>query len=242
MLVLGLIFLVGIGQALIYEPHLDTNTWLIKIALLAVITLYLLTGYGLLVARKYLAVSISTLWVFQLLVILPLLTPSCSDARRLDTLSERLGVSFGESLAGIVVITLAASLALVLRYPTVPVLSMPEQRRYIRWFVSCATIIATSLAAAAHWVSPRLHEALVSFGADLPGPTLALLEYPQAWWALPVISVATLAYVSIKSDYTDSQLRRALNGTVILVVALNVLAVILQFSVFGSVLTMCGAV
>ena len=240
LVVLGLVFVVGIGQALVYEPHLDETAWLAKIALLAVFALYLFTGYGLLVARRYLGMSILTLWVSQLLVISPLLAPSCSDATRLDKLGERLGISFWESLAGIAVITSVTSLALVLRYRTASILSMPEQRRYLRWLVLCATVVATSLAAAAHWVAPRLHETLGSFGADLPGPTLALLEYSQSWWGLPVISAAILAYVSTKSDYTDSQLCRTLNGAVVLVTALNVFALILLFSVFGSVLTMCG--
>ena len=236
LLVLGSVFVIGIGQSLTPELHLAETAWL------ATIALYLFTAYGLLVARKYLGTSILTLWAFLLAVISPLLAPSCSDARRLDKLGERLGVGFWEFLAGIAVITLVTSLVLVVRYRTAPILLMPGQRRYLRWFVLCSTGVAMSLAAAAHWVTPRLHEALLIFGADFPGPTLALLEYSQSWWVLPVISAALLAYVSTKSDYTDSQLRRALNGAVVLVVALNVLAVILLYSVFGSILTMCGAV
>jgi hypothetical protein len=234
----GLAVSYGLAESLQGEPCGERAGWMAGNLIAAAFALYLFAGAWMVVARRYVAMAIATLPAWHLLVLSPFLATRCAERARLEQLGEAVGFGFRGFVVATALIALASALALVAR-DRVPA---PDRRAFLRLAIAGATAVSVALVAAAHWIVPRLREAYAAFGADLPAPTLVLVNGYQYWTALPIACLAGLVYVAIGERHSERQLQMALAGTAGLIVLLNLASGALVFSALAPVKTMCGCV
>jgi len=232
LLILALAFSYFLVASLQYGPVSPVqDSWTEAKLVTMAFALYFFAGYWMVVARKYVAMAIISLWAWHLFVLTPYLAP-CEGYRNFERFRQTMGFGVREFAIAIALVAIASSVALYLRYRTLNGMPAPERRKRLRLCVAIAAVVSAPLAAAAYWIVPLLREAHFGLGADLPTPTLAAvfavpygLFLPLAYWmALPLASVAGLLYVNIRSEYSEAQLRIALNGAVGLIILLNVVS------------------
>ena len=233
----------GLVESLRGEPCAGERTaWVAGRLIAAAFAVYLFAGAWMVAARRYVAMAILTLWAWHLLVLSPFLATSCSEQRNLDRLREVAGFGLPEFVIAAVLVASASSFALASRYPRANGSAVSHRRTLLRLAVAGATAVAVALAAGAYWTVPHLSEAYAMLGPDLPSPTLVLLDAHEYWALLPLACVTALLYVGLKERYSERQLQLAMNGTVGLIVLLNVASSLFLFSAFAPIKTMCGCV
>ncbi len=243
LLIVALALSYTVTESLQGEPCPEERTgWMVGNFIVATFALYFFVGYWIVVTRKYMVMAILTVWAWHLLVLSPFLATTCSEHKSLDKLREVVGFGLREFVIAIALVVIASSFALFFRYRKLNGLPAQSQRTFLRLFVASATAVSIALGAGAYWMVPRLRDAFVSFGADLPVPTLVLLDTYQYWMVFPIACVVGLIWVTAKRQYTDSELRIALNGALGLIILLNVLLSSLLFSAFAPVKTMCRCI
>lgn len=220
----------------------EHKAWVAFNAIAAAFALYFFVSYWLIVTRKYLEMTIVTLWAWHLLILSPFLTIKCSEQRSLDYLRQAVGFGFWEFVIAIALVATASSFALVLRYRAMNGSLAPARHTLLRLSFAGATVVSIALAAGAYWAGPRLREAYGRFGADLPAPSLVLLDTYQYLMVFPLVCVIGFFYVNTRVQYSERQLQIALNTAIGLVVLLNFASSIFVFSALAPVKTMCGCV
>jgi hypothetical protein len=203
--------------------------------------LYFLAGYGLGIARAYLALGIATLWAWQLFVIAPVLAPACGGIFREELWMESIGLFLG-FIAGIVALGIATSIVLHRRYRVVPAATSEARRIFLVRTLSGASLLAVLLSAAVYVIAPMLLKTYAALGADLPGPTLALLAGYEHAALLAVPFVAALLYAAVRRRWDERQLDAALTSAIGLLIALNVCASGLMFAAYAPMLKLCSCV
>ena len=233
----------GLVESIHSEPcGEERHAWMAGRLIAATFVLYLFVGYWLAVTRKYLVMAIVTLWAWHLLTISPFLATKCSEQRSLDHLLQVVGFGLWEFVIAIALVATASSIALFMRYRTVNSLPAADRTIFLRLSVAGATVVFVALAAGVYWIGPRLREAYVQFGADLPAPSLVLLDTHQYWMVFPIACAIGFLYVQRKNQFSESQLQFALNAAIGLIILLNVASSIFLFSALAPVKTMCGCV
>ena len=209
---------------------------------MAVFALYFLLGYWLAVTRGYLALAIATLWAWQLLVIAPVLAPACGGLSQQNLWLEPAGLGFLVFIALIVILAIGTSVAMYRCYRVGADLDRATRRARILWLLGGTALLVVFMSAGTHIAAPKYQAMYASFGADLPGPTLALFaSYPYAGLvSLPF--VAAFLYAAARTRSSDGQLRTGLNIAIGLLAGVNVLASALMFSAYAPMLKLCGCV
>ncbi len=229
----------GLVESLQSEPCPEEHQAWIAIRLIAAaFSLYFFAGYWLAVARNYVTLTILTLWAWHLLILSPFMATECSEQRSLDQLRQAAGFGFWEFAIAIGLVATASSFALFLRYRTVNGSPAPNQRAFLRLSFVGATVVCVALAAGAYWMVPFL----ARLGADLPAPTLLLLDTYQYWVILPLVCVIGLLYFRNPDYPSDGNLHIALNVAVGLIILLNIASSAFVFSALAPVKTSCGCV
>jgi hypothetical protein len=237
LLIGGLAVAYGLAESLQGEPCGGTGSNAGRL-IPAAFALYLFAGSWLVASGRYVAMAVATLFAWHLLVLSPFVGMGCAEHRRLDQLREATGFGLGEFAIATAAIVIASALVLDARY-RVPA---PDRRTFLRLALAGATAASVALAAAAYWIVPRLRETYAALGGDLPAPTLALVNGYQYWAAVPLVCLAGLVYVAVGDRHSERQLHTALNGTVGLIVLLNLASGAFVFSALAPAKTMCGCV
>lgn len=243
LLILAVAISCGLAESLQSEPCPEKHeAWIAGRLIAVAFALYFFAGYWLAFARKYVPLAILTLWAWHLLILSPFFATECSEQRGLDQLREAAGFGFWEFAIVIGLVATASSFALFLRYRTVNGSSAPDQRTLLRLSFAGVTVIFVVLARGAYWIVPFLHETFARFGADLPAPTLLLLDTYQYWVILPIACVIGFLHVRRPDHPSEGNLQIALNVVVGLIILLNVASSAFVFSVLAPVKTSCGCV
>jgi len=100
--------------------------------------------------------------------------------------------------------------------------------------------VFVAFAFAAHVLAPASRMAYRAFGADLPGPTLALYGIHDYALALPAIGIALAAYVAFAPVEPDRRRRIAFEGLIGMGVLANVLLVLGLWAAFLPFFGGCG--
>jgi len=233
----------GLVESFQGEPCPEERSgWMAGRLIAVAFALYFFAGYWFVVARRYVAMTILTLWAWHLLILSPFLATKCSEQRSLDQLRQVAGFGFWDFVIATALVAIASSFALFLRYRMVNGSPLPDRRTFLRISVAGATVVSVVLAAGVYWIVPLLREAYSTFGAALPAPTLVLLDTYQYWTVLPLACVVGFLYVRMRDQYSEGQLQIALNGAVGLIILLNVASSTFLFSALAPVKTMCGCV
>jgi hypothetical protein len=243
LLIVALVISYGLVESLQSEPCPEGyKAWIAIRLIAAAFALYFFAGYWLVVTRKYVTMTILTLWAWHLLILSPFLATECSEQRSLDQLRQAAGFGFWEFAIAMGLVATASSFALVLRYRTVNGLPAPDRRTFLRLSFAGATVVSIALAAGAYWIVPFLHETFARFGADLPAPTLLLLDTYQYWVILPLACAIGFLYIRKPDHPSEDKLQIALNGAVGLIILLNVASSAFVFSALAPIKTSCGCV
>ena len=197
--------------------------------LTAVFALYFLAGYWLMVTRRNQAMAIATLWAWQLLVLSPVIAPAgCAEATSRDRLGEMTGLGIGLVLPVVVVFAALTSLVMP-RRPLVPMAAL-------------ATLCFALIAIGAWTFVPRLQDVLRNFGADLPTPTLALLEYHGYVWLAVVACALLLIRAVIEPRRTDREPRIESTLSFAALIGANMVLSAALLGAYLPVISMCRCV
>jgi hypothetical protein len=243
LLIVALAISYVLGESLQRGPCPGERTgWVAGNLVAAAFALYFLVGYWVVVTRKYLVMAILTVWAWHLLAVSPVLRSTCSEQKGLDRLHEALGFGFREFVIALALLATASSVALFLRYRKSTGSPARDPRTSLRLFVAGAAGASIALTVGVYWMVPLLRDAFANFGAELPQPTFLLVDTYQYWIVLLLACVAGVLYLAMKRQYTDGQLRIALNGALGLIILVNVLAGAVAFTTFLPVLQLCACV
>ena len=202
--------------------------------------LYFLAGYWIVVTRKYLLMAVLALWAWHLLALSPVLAPnSCAQASARDRLGEISGFGFGAAMATVFVFGAVASAAMVLRYRKVDAWPLPRKRAALAVLLALASLSFGFLVIGAFALAPQFREVFAAFGADLPLPTLLLLEHDGFSPLAPLLCLVALAFFAAMREPSDRTLAIGLTGAIGLLVLANVTLSASVFALYAPVLKMC---
>ena len=237
LLIVAIAISYGLVESLRNEPCPSERVmWLVGNLIAVVYALYFFAGYWVIVTRRYVEMTILSGWAWHLLLLTPFLATACSESKSLDQLRQVLGVGLAELVIAIVLVALASSWAVFLRYRVSNRLPMEGRRRFLRLLIAGATAASIVLSAAALFATPLLRDA---YGPDLPMPTLVLFDAYRYLAVLPVPFIASLIFVAVRNLYDERQMNIALNGAVALIIFFNLLFSAFVFSALAPVKTMC---
>ena len=245
LLIAGLALLYALAERLLGEPCPGEHVkYVIGHLVTAGFALYCLAGYWLAVTRAYLALSIATLWAFQLLVMSPALAPACGGISRLKLWTEPFGLTFLGFTAGIILFAVVTSVALHRRYRAAPAATPEARRTLLLYLLSLASVLSVLLVAAIHVTVPMflILKIYGSFGADLPTPTMVLIAVHDYFGLLAVPGVAALLYAARAQHLEPRRLDAFLTAAVGLLLALNVCASWSLFALYAPTVKLCSCV
>ncbi len=208
----------------------------------AAFALYFFAAYWLGVTRRYLVLTVASLFAWHLLVLTPFLTNTCSEGKRLAALRQVTGFGLPECAIALVIIAIASSIALFIRYRRVEENSSLAVRRFLMMLAAGATALSTALWLGALAVVPRLGPAYGSLAADLPMQTMLLLDYYHFLAAIPLVCLAGLLRIAMRQDSGGGRGGRSLKVAMVLLVFVNVYAAVLVLAVLSPVKTMCRCI
>lgn len=202
--------------------------------------LYFFAGYGLMVTRRHLVMAIVTLWAWQILVLSPVLAPSgCAEAASRDRLGQLTGFAFGSAVLAVVLLGAVTSVATHLRFRRIVRWSESQQRTALVSLAALAALCFGILATGAGVLVPRFRESFKDFGADLPLPTLLLLEYGWLLWLAFAACVGLVAYAIARRERTGRQLEIELNLGLTMLGGANVALSASLLAAYLPVISMC---
>ena len=209
----------------------------------AAFALYFFAGYWLGVTRRYLALAVASLFAWHLLVLTPFLTNTCSEGKRLAALRQVTGFGLHECAIALVIIATASAIALVIRYRKLGSSSPLAVRRFLLLLAAGATAVTTVLWLGALVLVPSLRVAYQGLlAADLPMPTMLLLDYYGFLAAVPLVCLAGLIHVAMRRDSGGGHAGLSLKPAMALLVFINFYAVVLVFAALAPVKTMCRCI
>lgn len=244
LLLIGLAISYSVIETLWTEPCLQEREGRTAGNLIATaFALYFFAGYGLGITRKYLLMSILTLWAWHLLALSQVLAPgSCAQTANRDRLGELTGFGLGPAMTAVLLLGGATTIAMLLRYRRMDGWPVGLRRTGLAILVALAVLFLGLFTIAAFSLVPQFREVFRAFGADLPSPTLFVLEqyrYVAFAW---ILSLAALLYVTTRRTYSDRRLGILLNGAIAMLVLVNMVLSGSVFALYAPVLTMCRCV
>ena len=175
-------------------------------------------------------IAIVALCAWQLLVLWPLVVPfSCADASARDRVGQMIGFNFGLAMMTVIILGVLTAIAI-------------GRRHRLAVLASFAALSFGILAAGALTFVPRLRDLFKAFGADLPMPTIVLLDYHGYLLAVFVACVGLLVHAIARRQRSERQMKIELYANLAMLILANLALSAMLTSAYLPALTMCRAV
>jgi hypothetical protein len=203
----------------------DRSAFVLSLAFTGLVALYFFAAYALAAMRAWLPLSIATLWLWQGVVLWPLVGPACSGFESRDPAMAGYLVRFAWLVGAIVVLALATTWAMLWRWR-----GRAKDRGPLLPLMGGAVLCWVLIGAGAYLATPGFLTLYESFGADLPAPTLMLFAV-HPWLGLVAVPPVVLLALRIGLDYG-----------IALLLGANVMLSALVFALFAPMLKLCSCV
>ena len=241
LLLAGLAFAWALAVSL-QDPRCEAERagWIANNLVLGTFVAYFGGTYFAVLARRYLAAGIATLWAWHLLMFWPSLDTHCEDAKRQALLRESLGFGLPELVIAVAIAGLLGSLALAWRYRHAEQRPLPDRARSLLRVLVLLTGAAAVVWLALSFTGAMLRDAYGRLGSDLPEPTLLFLSaYPYSA-VLPIACLAPVLVIRGAGTPDERRTRWGLDGAAALAVLLNVVLSAAAFAVLAPARSLCS--